>query len=493
MTDLEKYFTAFRRHIIGFDQQFTSPYGMQKIIYADWTASGRLYGPIEEKLMRQFGPFVGNTHSESSVTGGAMTQAYRTAHKIIKTHVHAGPGDVILTMGSGMTSVVNKFQRILGLKVPEQIAPHLCLPKDYKPVVFLTHMEHHSNQTTWLETIAEVVVTPPDQDGLVDLNRLRETVQKYKDRPLKIGSFTACSNVTGIRTAYHEMAKIMHEVDGLCFVDLAASAPYMDIDMHPEHPLERLDALFFSPHKFLGGPGTPGVLVFNSTLYRLQAPDQPGGGTVNWTNPWGGHSYIQDVEVREDGGTPAFLQTIRAALGVRLKEKMGVQNMLQREHEMLPRIFKALQDIPGLHILAEQQQDRLGVFSFFSENIHYNLFVKLLNDRFGVQVRGGCSCAGTYGHYLLHVDPTRSHRITEKIDHGDLSEKPGWVRLSIHPTMGDEELDFLLQAVRETVRYAQTWQKDYVYDKSTNEFHHRDGDATPDAAVAHWFDLDTLR
>ncbi len=490
--DLEKYFAAFRRNILGNEQSFISPYGTQQLIYADWTASGRLYRPIEGKMIRQFGPFVGNTHSESSITGGAMTQAYHTAHKIIKTHVHAGPGDVILTMGSGMTSVVNKFQRILGLKVPEQLSPHLCLPKDYKPVVFLTHMEHHSNQTTWLETIADVIVTPPDQDGLVDMNLLRDTVQKFKDRPLKIGSFTACSNVTGIRTPYHDMARIMHEVDGLCFIDLAASAPYVDIDMHPADAQERLDAIFFSPHKFLGGPGAPGVLIFNSDLYHLRAPDQPGGGTVNWTNPWGGHSYIRDVEIREDGGTPAFLQTIRAALSVRLKEKMGVQNMLQREHDLLPRIFRSLCSVPGMHLLAEQQQNRLGIFSFYVENIHYNLIVKLLNDRFGVQVRGGCSCAGTYGHYLLHVDPTRSHRITEKIEHGDLSEKPGWVRLSIHPCMSDEELDFLLNSVHETVLHAPEWQKDYVYDKSTNEFHHINGDSIPDVRVKDWFELDCV-
>jgi len=487
MIELQRHFELFRRNIIGHDHRFLSPYGEQRVVYADWTASGRLYWPIEKTLLEQFGPLVGNTHSESSVTGTTMTQAYQRAHQIIKEHVNAGPQDVILTLGSGMTSVVNKFQRILGLKVPEQLAAYLCLPKDYRPVVFLTHMEHHSNQTTWLETIAEVVVAPPDKDGMVDLNRLAELVKKYQDRPLKIGSFTACSNVTGLQTPIHQMAKILHEADGLCFIDLAASAPYVAIDMHPEDPLERLDALFFSPHKFLGGPGATGVVLFNSDLYRLRVPDQPGGGTVNWTNPWGEHSYIDDIEIREDGGTPAFLQAIRAALCVRLKEQMAVDKMWQREQEMLPKIFDALSRIRGMHLLAEHQQHRLGIFSFWIENIHYNLFVKILNDRFGVQVRGGCSCAGTYGHYLLHVDPKRSHRITEKINKGDLSEKPGWVRMSIHPTMTDEELDYILHAIAEIARHIQNWEKDYHYDMHTNEFRHRGEESTAANIVSEWF------
>jgi selenocysteine lyase/cysteine desulfurase len=232
------------------------------------------------------------------------------------------------------------------------------------------------------------------------------------------------------------------------------------------------------------------VLIFNSDLYNLHVPEQPGGGTVNWTNPWGEHSYIKDIEIREDGGTPAFLQAIRASLAVRLKEKMGVANMLLREQEMLPRVFDALSRIHGMHLLAEHLHDRLGIFSFYVENIHYNLLVKLLNDRFGIQVRGGCSCAGTYGHYLLHVNPKHSHRITNKINKGDLSEKPGWVRMSIHPTMTDEELELILHAIAETVANVHEWEKDYLYDKHTNEFRHRQGDATLAAARSEWFDLD---
>lgn len=473
MAVLENYFEPFRKNTIGYNQTFESPYGEKKIIYADWIASGRLYRPIERTLSENFGPFVGNTHSEASVTGTSMTLAYHYSHEIIKKHVNAGKDDVIITAGSGMTGMVNKFQRILGLKVAEQLKDFLKLPDSLKPVVFITHMEHHSNQTSWLETIADVVIIQPDDQGLVDLNDLQAQLKKYSNRKLKIGSFTACSNVTGIHTPYFEMAKLMHENDGFCFVDFACSAPYEKIDMHPSNELEKLDAIFFSPHKFLGGPGSSGVLIFDSKLYKNRVPDDPGGGTVDWTNPWGEHKFVNNIEAREDGGTPAFLQSIKASLSIKLKEEMGVERIIQREKYLVKKAFEGLRKIPGLHILADNIEDRIGVISFYVDNIHYNLIVKLLNDVFGIQVRGGCSCAGTYGHYLLHVTPQMSKYITEKINHGDLSEKPGWVRLSLHPTMTDDELITIIDAVNEIVKNIKNWQQHYNYDPHMNEFYHK--------------------
>jgi selenocysteine lyase/cysteine desulfurase len=374
-----------------------------------------------------------------------------------------------------MTGMVNKFQRILGLKIAEQLKDFLKLPKNLKPVVLITHMEHHSNHTSWLETIADVVVIKPTSEGLVDLNDLEKQLKKHHDRKLKIGSFTACSNVTGIRTPYHEMAKLMHEHGGFCFIDFACSAPYEKIDMNPTDPMKKLDAIFFSPHKFLGGPGSAGVLVFDSKLYNNRVPDDPGGGTVDWTNPWGEHKFVSNIEAREDGGTPAFLQSIRASLAIKLKEEMSVKNILRREKHLVRLVFNGLGKIPKLHILADNIEDRLGAISFYVDNIHYNLIVKILNDRSGVQVRGGCSCAGTYGHYLLHLTPRRSKYITNKIDHGDLSEKPGWVRISIHPTMTEEEINLIIDAVEEIVKNIENWKEDYVYDLHKNEHYHKKG------------------
>lgn len=485
-TALESYFQTYREQIIGINQEFESPFGIKKIIYTDWTASGRLYRPIEEKLINQFGPFVANTHTETTITGTAMTMAYHEAKQIIKKHVNANDDDILINTGTGMTGVVNKFQRILGLKIPENLKEFTAVPKALKPIVFISHMEHHSNQTSWLETIADVVVIPASEEGLLCLKEFEKLLDQYKDRSFKIASITSCSNVTGIKTPYHEVARLMHQNNGVCFVDFACSGPYVEIDMHPDQ--ERyLDAIFFSPHKFLGGPGTSGVLVFNKNLYKNNVPDCPGGGTVSWTNPWGEHKYIDNIEDREDGGTPGFLQVIKTALAVQLKEQMGIKNILDREHEIVSYIFSELNAIDNIHILANQHQDRLGVISFYIDDLHYNLGVKLLNDRFGIQTRGGCSCAGTYGHYLLHVDQETSHDLVCQITSGDLIKKPGWIRMSIHPTTSSEEIQMVCQSIKALAKNHKEWSADYVYNFKTNEFLHKASKQSEKGMVDQWF------
>mgnify|MGYP003542678028 FL=1 len=486
-TELELYFQKFRENIIGINQEFNSPFGRKKIIYTDWTASGRLYRPIEEKLMNQFGPFVANTHTETTVSGTAMTMAYHEARHIIKKHVYSNQDDVLITDGTGMTGVINKFQRILGLKVPENLKAHINIPSEKRPIVFITHMEHHSNQTSWLETIADVVVVPACEKGLFCLNNFKELLEKYKDRPIKIASITSCSNVTGIKTPYHEVAKIMHQNDGVCFVDFACSGPYVKIDMHPEDPESYLDAIFLSPHKFLGGPGTSGVLIFNKKLYNNMIPDNPGGGTVSWTNPWGEHKYIDNIEDREDGGTPGFLQVIKTALAIQLKEQMGIENILARENEIVEFVFEELGNVSNIKILANQHKNRLGVISFYIDDLHFNLGVKLLNDKFGIQTRGGCSCAGTYGHYLLHVDQETSHNLICQIDSGDLIQKPGWIRMSIHPTTTNDEIEFVCNSIKALAENHEEWSKDYNYNKNCNEFVHKEAKPLEKEMVASWF------
>jgi selenocysteine lyase/cysteine desulfurase len=486
-TELESYFHKFRKNIIGINQEFTSPYGVKKIVYTDWTASGRLYQTIEHKLLNEFGPFVANTHTETTVSGTAMTMAYHHARKIIKNHVNANDNDVLITDGTGMTGIINKFQRILGLKVPEDLKEFVQIPQEKRPIVFISHMEHHSNQTTWLETIADVVIVPSCQKGLFSIENFKILLEEYKNRSIKIASITACSNVTGIKTPYHEIAKLMHQNKGVCFVDFACSGPYVKIDMHPEDSDAYLDAIFLSPHKFLGGPGTSGVLIFNKKLYKNMVPDNPGGGTVSWTNPWGKHKYLDNIEEREDGGTPGFLQVIKTALAVQLKDEMGINNILNREQEIVNQIFEQFRSVSNLHILAEEHQNRLGVISFYIDNLHFNLGVKILNDRFGIQTRGGCSCAGTYGHFLLHVDEAQSNALTSKIDSGDLILKPGWIRMSVHPTTTGSEIQFVTDAIIALAGQHQEWAKDYDYIQSTNEFTHKQATNFEKELVDSWF------
>jgi selenocysteine lyase/cysteine desulfurase len=514
-TVLENYFAPFRQHTIGRQQIFESPFGKKQIIYADWTASGRSYQPIEEYIQNEILPFVANTHTETTITGTLMSKAYEEVKRLIKQHVHGNSDDALIFCGSGMTGAVNKLQRILGLRIPERIvnyvkreyreerkkktgtiqnthdllAEYLQVDEFLRPVVFVTHMEHHSNQISWLETIANVEIIPCNEKGNVDLACFRKLLEQFKDRKNKIAAVTGCSNVTGIQTPYHHIAKLIHEYGGLCFVDFACSAPYVDMNMHPEEKGAHLDAIYFSPHKFLGGPGTPGVLIFNKKIYSNSIPDHPGGGTVVYSNPWKQHEYVSDIEQREDGGTPPFLQGIKAAMCIKLKEKMGVENMRRREEEILQTIFDRFRTIKNVEILEGNIKQRLGVVSFIVKNAHYHLFVQMLNDRFGIQTRGGCSCAGTYGHHLLNVDPARSYEILNLIRAGKLRSKPGWVRLSIHPTMTNSEIHFIMDAIESTALHFQEWEKDYTYHPATNDYSFTGWNSKEQSRIKDWFNF----
>lgn len=473
---LEQHFKSFRDNTIGINQTFITPFGEKKMLYADWIASGRLYEPLEKVMREKVFPFCGNTHTETSITGTLMTKAYHEAKQFIKKEINANDDDVLIFEGSGMTGVVNKLQRILGLRIPEQLAKYNCLtglkPED-RPIVFVTHMEHHSNHTSWLETIADVEIINPNEKGEVDLTHFQELIHQYQDRKLKIASITAASNVTGIITPYYLMAEMIHKVGGFCFVDFACSGPYVHIDMHPAKESQRLDVVFVSPHKFLGGPGTSGILVMNKCLYQNSIPDNSGGGTVKFTTPWKFHEYIDNIEEREDGGTPAFLQGIKTALCFKLKKEMGVDNMLKREEELLKKVFTRFKTIENLHVLADNIEHRIGAVSFYISDLHFNLGVKLLNDYFGIQVRGGCACAGTYGHYLLEIDKQKSTEILQKIKEGNLFARPGWIRLSIHPTMTNEDLNLILDGIEYVAKHHETMAKDYEYISHKNIFIHK--------------------
>lgn len=455
------YWYKFRKNIIGIDMTFENKHGCHKVLYADWIASGRLYGPIEHALSQIIGTVVSNPHSYSSYTGTKINSTYQEARHIIRNHVNANKNDILVTVGSGMTDAVMRLQEILGLKEKRH---------NQKPVIFITHMEHHSNHVVWMELSVDVVIVPPNDHNLVDPNNLRIELKKYNDRKLKIGAFSACSNVTGVINPIHELASVMHDFGGYCFADYAASAPYVNINMHPEQPDQDLDAIYFSPHKFLGGPGSCGVLIFNK-MFHNGIPSIPGGGNVKWTDPRGNYEYSKDIETLEDGGTPAFLQTIKASMAIILKEKMNVDHISRRENELLKVANNKLNAMENIHVLkVNDQVERVGCIAFNVEGLHYNLVVKLLNNRFGIQVRGGWSCASTYAHYLFEISMKESIELTQKIDQLDASSKPGWVRLSLHPTMTDEELDYCIEAIKQVVENGETWINEFIYNSGTNEF-----------------------
>ncbi|MEP2275671.1 MAG: aminotransferase class V-fold PLP-dependent enzyme [Reichenbachiella sp.] len=459
-------FDEIRENIVGSSQNFDTPFGSFEMLYADWVASGRLYGPIEDAITNKFGPWVANTHSYSNKTGSLMTTAYNQAKQIIREHVNASESDMLVLTGSGMTGGVVRLQQILGLCVQSH-TPELII--EDRPIVFITHMEHHSHHVSWMETVADVVIVPPGKDLKIDLDLLQTEIDKYADRKLKIGAFTAGSNVTGVITPIHEMAEVMHKNGGYCFVDYAATAPYVPIDMHPANDLQSLDAIYFSPHKFLGGPGACGVMLFDKKIYQGKSC-VPGGGNVTWTNPWGEYGFTSNDEAKEDGGTPGFLQAIRAAMAIRLKEKMGTTQIEKREEELVSKTFARMNKIEGVRIVGEQESKRIGVVSFNIDDIHYNAVVRIMNDRFGVQVRGGWACASTYCHYLFELNQSQSKRLTDGIDSQNLTGKPGWARMSLHPTMTDKQLDYALDAIEYIAKNKQELKEDYVYDVKTNDF-----------------------
>ncbi len=459
LTDLEVYFEKYRENIIGHDQKFKSGDAEHQMLYTDWTASGRLYQPIEEIMLNKVAPWVANTHTDTSLSGATMTEAYHVAREIIKKHVNASEDDVLISCGTGMTGAMAKLQRILGLQISDRLRDANAVKGFKRPMVFISHMEHHSNHTSWLETIAETIVIPHTSEGLMDLEKLSLLLSKFPNRE-KIVSVTACSNVTGIENPVRKIAGIAHANNAVCFVDYACSAPYVKIDMHP-NDTEYLDAVTFSPHKFLGGPGSSGILVFNKKLYNKSVPDIPGGGTVTFTDPWGNHLYKKDIEEREDGGTPGFLQAIRTALSIRLKEEMGEEQIKLREKEINALVFSSLEKIDEITILEGQHKDRLSIFALTVEGLHYDLVTCLLNDKFGIQARGGCSCAGTYGHYLMDIDDEKSELIRKESEDDCSMNRPGWVRISFHPTSSNAEVEKVCNALKAIVSNAEVWKKEY--------------------------------
>jgi len=461
-------FSRFRNQIVGHDRTIPTPGGKRPLVYADWAATGRLYAPIERYLVDRLGPDLANPHTGSTHTAGRMASVYDQARRIIKHHLHAGEDDLLFFAGFGMTAAINKLQRLLGLRREES-----GRRSSQVPLVILTHMEHHSNQITWNACRCRVKIIRPDDAGLPDLDHLEGILRRHHGHAPIVGSFSACSNVTGIITPIPVMARLIHAYGGLCFADYSASAPYVGIDMHPADSRERLDAVFFSLHKFLGGPGSSGVLAMNRSLYSNPVPDEPGGGTVDWTNPWGKQRYHADIESREDGGTPGFLQAVRGALAILLKERMNPADMADSEESLKERLLDRLATDPRVRILELRQRHRLPIVSFYVPGLHHNLIVRLLNDRFGIQTRGGCSCAGTYGHILLNFDWRSSKKLTDQLDAGDFREKPGWVRISLHPTTTPAEVDFICDALTQVFDRHREWGEEYRIDPHTAEFIHK--------------------
>jgi selenocysteine lyase/cysteine desulfurase len=471
-----------RAAVIGDDTLMDGPYGARRVTYADYTASGRALTFIEDFIREAVLPTYANTHTESSGTGRQTTQLREQARRIIRDALGGDDDTLVIFTGSGATGAIDKIVRILGLRIPPQLEDTYSLssaiPASQRPVVFVGPYEHHSNELPWRESIADVVEISADHDGHIDLGALEARLAEYADRPLRIGSFSAASNVTGIVTDTAAVARLLHRHGALSFWDFAAAAPYVDIVMSPKgEPDARLDAVFLSPHKLIGGPGTPGVLAIRRELVTNRVPSVPGGGTVAYVNPLE-HVYLDDPVVREEGGTPDIIGSIRAGLVFALKQAVGVDQIKQVEDALLRRAVDAWSAEPAIEILGNLDAERLSIISFVVRRpggryLHHNFVVALLNDLFGIQARGGCSCAGPYGHRLLGIDLDHSHAFQHEIAAGCEGIKPGWVRVNFAYFIDEAVADYIIDAVRFVARDGDRFLSDYRFDPKSGLWQHR--------------------
>lgn len=465
-----------RKGVIGQSMPVETVFGVKPLIYADYTASGRSLDFIEDFIRQQVLPFYANTHTETTLTGALTTEWRESARQMVRRAVNGTEQDKVIFCGSGATAAINKLISVMNLSLPADLDAvcglSSCLSEEMRPVVFIGPYEHHSNELPWRESIAIVEVIPLDKQGGIDMHALEAALQRHQHRSLLIGSFSAASNVTGIKSDVASVTALLKRFGALACWDYAAAGPYVSINMNG---VDALDVIFLSPHKFVGGPGTPGILVAKQHLFQNRVPAVVGGGTVMYVTPED-HVYVKDVERKEEGGTPAIIESIRAGLVFSLQQQVGTEQIQSRESALCHLAMQRLSNNPNIEVLGGLHCERLPIFSLRfrhqGKELHYGFVVSLLNDLFGIQVRGGCSCAGPYAHALLDMDMIYSKKIEAAVTAGVAVLRPGWVRLNFNYFISDEEFSYLLDALEMIAEFGWRMLPEYQYDPVCGVWRH---------------------
>jgi len=475
MHTVENLVQKVRNSVIGDRQLISTPYGERPLIYADYTASGRSLSFIENYIRADVLPFYANTHSESSFCGARMMHLRESAREVIKAAVKGREDDHVIFCGAGATAAIHKWIELLDLDAAKDSELD-------RPLVLISLYEHHSNDLPWRELDVDLKVIGLTDEGALDMEALERTLAENSDRPIKIGSFSAASNVTGLKTEVAAVTRLLKRYDALSCWDYAAAAPYVQIDMSTGGGL---DAVFFSPHKFIGGPGTPGVLVVNGKSVKRKTPTVPGGGTVTFVSD-GQRVYSDSLVAREEAGTPDIVGSIRAGLVVKVQQDVGTELIEELESGFIRRAMDRLARHPNIKILGSPKEERLSILSFLvrdqSSNghyLHHGFVTTLLNDLFGIQARDGCSCAGRYGHYLLDIDPVQSEALVLAIVNGEHLMRPGWVRVNFNYFIDEATFEYLLGAIELVASFGASLLPEYHFDKESGSFTHA-SDVSPE-------------